>query len=201
LTDISRIAVGLAALAAALTVGCNGKSLPTIEADQLNVKLREIPQAAAPVFEWHGECKNWPTYWGRQAMVVGVRGHIPETWSRPGDAFWQVDARNHEGKPLPFIGLLLHYTNANGTRLAKVAPELNLAEVPDGLYVIIDPRIERNEDGIVSIRPNAHVMELRDHVFKGGRVKIPLNPLQDSPVTPPAEPLPEEPRGTPIPTR
>ena len=91
------------------------------------------------------------------------------------------------------------YRNENDTELAVLVPPLDLSMAPDSLYLVIVPNVDVSDGRIVSIRPTAVLCEIRNHAFKPFRVKIPLAPDQESPLTPPPEPLPEPPAGTPIP--
>jgi len=188
---------GLIALLLTALVGC-GTGLPRIRVERLALTVKPIPENASPVHQWTGSRSGLRTYWGEQAITCRVAAFVPDHWTQPGDGFWQVEACNTEGKPIPYIGVLKRYRNENETRLAVIVPEFDLSAAPDGLYLIVEPGIGAQHGKIASIRPTAFLVEIRDGYFKPFRVMIPLRPTRESPLTPAPPPFPEPPSGTPI---
>jgi len=185
------------AVAAASSIGCV-RSLPTVKSRYLDERLRTIPQSAAPVFSWHAERKGLKTYWLGQNVSVEARAHVPLNQADPTGGTWEIRGRNSEGKPVLFIGIRERYTNSQGTELAVIVPPLDLDEVPDGLYLFLEPNISVTLGKVTSIAPVVVLTEIRDHMFKPFQVPIPLIPDRKSPLTP-APPLgPSPPEGTPI---
>ena len=191
------LAVALAAAAA----GCKSgplSPLPQVEPVDLSPALGSIPQGASPVFSWRGFRTDLATYWDRQAVTVNVQAHIPAVPRPIYEGYWSVECRNAEGKLIPFIGVLARYRNENGTELAKVAPEVDTSTVKDCLYVVIEPNVTRRDGKVVSIRPTAYIVESRRRGWTPLLVKVPLYPEDESTLTPLPDPLPPEPKGTPI---
>jgi len=181
-----------------ILAGCTS-GMPRIRADF----LQRAEVSASPSLKWQGSRTGLKTYWGDQGVSISVTAHVPETCERPDQTQWTVDARNAEGKPLPFIGLLHRYVNENGTQLAVLVspapcPPVETNSLPDCLYVVIDPGIERENGRVTSIRPTAIIREIRRHSFMPFQVTIPLIPEQESTLTPKPEPVNETPVGTPI---
>ena len=187
-----------AAVAGLVLSGCTS-GMPRTRSDY----LRRAEVSASPFLKWSGSRTGLKTYWGEQDVSISVSAHVPETCERPDQTQWTVDARNAEGKPLPFIGLVHRYVNENGTQLAVLVspapcPPVETSALPDCLYVVIDPGIERENGRVASIRPAAIIREVRRHYFMPFQVTIPLIPEQESRLTPKPEPANETPVGTPI---
>ena len=152
------------------------------------------------ILHWHGSRRDLRTYWGRQHVRAVVSVRVPATWTEPSDAVWEVRARNHEDKPLPFLGTLDHYRNENGTRLSQILPAVDLESLPDGLYTVIDPNAEKTADDQFTARPVLYVCEVRGHAFKPFRARVPLQKSASTNL-PDAEPPADAPprAGTPFP--
>lgn len=191
---------GLCVIIVVVAVGC-AASLPEIRQDFMSGwQQGRIPTRAAPLYSWQGSRDDLKTYWGDQQVSVRVTAYLPDaSWKEPGDGYWQVTAENGEGKPIPFIGVVRKYRNESGTELAVLIPPLDLDKAPDGLYLVIVPGVETGDGSISCIRPNAQLREIRNHTFKPFCAPVPLMPMQESPLTPPPEDIPETPAGTPIP--
>jgi len=187
----------IALTAMASLAGCRS-GLPIVNQERLGIELRDISTCEGSVYSWHGTRSGLMTYWGKQEISLDVEAWLPDDWKQPGDGAWRVEAHNAEGKPLPFIGVIRTYTNENGDIQAVFVPPLDLDKAPDGLYIIVQPGIETQADKVTVIRPTALLYEIRDHVFRPFRVKIPLSPSVESALTPNPEPLPQIPAGTPI---
>ena len=186
----------LAFAAAGLIIGCS-TGMPYIRA---GISGR-IKTNASPTFNWYGSRTALQTYWGEQDVSVAVSAYVPDGCTRPEQTQWDVKARNAEGKPLPFIGLIRRYTNENGTELATLVspaetPPIDVSKLPDCLYVLIDPQIQMENGKLKSIRPAAVVREVRRHYFMPFQAKVPLTPEHVTPITPAPDDLP----GTPVPT-
>ena len=195
-----RFAACLVIVAAGVAiVGCNSHVLPRNDPADLPLALQNIPEGATPVHSWKVAHRKLYTYWDIQQAWIEASAHFPKAWRRPGDGFWRVKAENGEGKPLPFLGVIVRYTNKNGTELAMVVPAVDLDKIPDGLYIVIEPNVTLKDGRIVKIQPEACVVEVRDHSFKPFQFKLPLVPDKETPLTPAPKLLPEEPEGTPIP--
>ena len=194
------VCAGICVAIAVLTVGCV-TGLPEIRQDFIGDWPRgRIPTGAAPLYSWQGSRDDLKTYWGDQQVSVRVTAYLPDvSWKEPGDGYWQVTAENGERKPIPFIGVVRKYRNERGTELAVLVPPLDLNKAPDGLYLVIVPGVETRDGSISCIRPTAQLREIRHHTFKPFCAPIPLMPMQESPVTPRPEDIPETPTGTPIP--
>ena len=190
-------AVGLCLAAGMLLAGCS-TGLPDVRQDRLGQQMRDIPRGAAPIHSWYGSRADLHTYWGLQEVSVSATAYLPEDWKNPGDGYWRVEAQNAEGKNIPFIGVIRKYVNENGNEVSVLVPELDLNRAPDGLYLTILPNVELRDSRVVCLRPDAVLCEIRHHTFKPFRVRIPLIPENESPLTPIPEPLPEIPAGTPI---
>lgn len=163
------------------------------------VYTRTIPEGASPIYKWEGErTSNLRTYWGDEAVSLTVSAYFPDDWKRSGDGYWNVEGRTGGGKPIPFIGAVLWYKNARGTRLSKIVPLIDLDRLKDWIYFVIDPNVTKENGKITSIQPMAYLREVRNHTFKPFSAKIPLFPEKESSFMPSPEPLPEEPEGTPI---
>ena len=193
----SAVFVLFAMTALASLAGCRS-GLPIVDQERLRLELREISTCEGPVYSWHGSRSGLMTYWGKQRVSLDVKARLPADWKQPGDGAWRVEARNAEGKPLPFIGVVRTYTSENGDIQAVFVPPLDLDKAPDGLYIIVQPGIETQAGEVTVIRPTALLYEIRDHTFKPFRVKIFLFPAEESKLTPSPKPLPEIPTGTPI---
>ena len=181
-----------------LPAGC-GVSLPRLREDLLKGRFPAIPEGAARVLSWRGERGPLFTYWGRQHVRVSVRAFLPGGAQKAEDGYWAVDARNAEGKRLPFLGFLKYRVNENGTRLPFLTPPVDLEAMPDGLYTGLRVELEVRSGRLRRIAPMALVFEIRGHVFKPFRVKIPLIPGRVSDVTPMPKPLPKPVEGTAVP--
>jgi len=185
-------------VAGVLPAGC-GVSLPRLREDLLEGRFPAMPEGAAPVLSWSGERGPLFTYWGRQHVRVSVRAFFPRGARKAEEGYWEVDARNAEGKRLPFLGFLKYRVNENGTRLAYLTPPVDLGAMPDGLYTGLRAELEARSGRLRRIALTALVFEIRGHVFKPFRVKIPLIPAQVSDLTPMPEPLPRPVEGTAVP--
>ena len=178
--------------------GCN-HSLPRLRENLLNGRFAPIPQSAARTHSWQGERGPLFTYWGKQHVRISLQAWLPESFKQPEDARWELNARNAEGKPLPFLGFLKYHLNENGTRLSVLAPPVELDSMPDGLYTALRPETDIKHGHLQKIVLTAVVLEIRGHVFKPFMVKIPLIPDTPSPLTPLPPALPKPPPGTPVP--
>jgi len=191
--------VGFWLAAGCLCGGCE-TGLPRVRAEWLENRMRAIPAGSAPVYAWRARRGDLKTYWDDQAVTIRARAWLPPDWNEPGDGCWEVEGRNHEGKAIPFLGVVRSFTNEQGSRLSEVVPKFDLDEAPDGLYLALLPGVTKEDGRVVSIRPAVLLREIRDHVWKPFSVRIPLRPEQESPVTPPPpETKPAPPKGTPIP--
>ncbi len=169
---------------------------------QLAERLQPLPDDAAPILSWQAARSNLATYWGTQEVKVRLRGFIPEDWRQTGDARWELAAESNGGRNVPFLGVIHNYTNENGTKLKTVLPELDLKLLPDGLYMLLEPGIEKNSDGhLGTISPVAVLCEIRNHTFKPFQVKFHMVPAVASALTPMPAALPAAPPGTPVPVR
>ncbi len=192
----------IAAALLCLAAGCGTTTnFPKLSDQQYRARVPAIPAGAAPVFAWRGSRQNLQTYWGLQSVSVEVSAHFPPTWQNPGDGFWSVAGKTGENRPLPFLGVVKRHQNENGTELTLLVPPLDLNSVRDGLYLVLVPGVARDPQhgSIAAITPELHLCEIRRHAFKPFRVRIPLEPLQASPLTPTPEVLPPLAIGTPIP--
>lgn len=189
----------VAALVCLLGCASSRPPLPVINVNRLGQKIPEIPPSAAFVYRWDGGNDHLMTFWGKQKVSIEVTGYVPESYKDPGDDRWALKARNTRGTPIPYVGVVHSYVDENGTHLSMLVPELNLDKAPDGLYFCIVPNITLKGGRVKSICPTAVIFEIRNHSVKPFRVKIPLTPLQDSPLTPKPPPPPKVPAGTPIP--
>ena len=188
-----------ASLAAAGVMLCGCASgRPELPLNTVEFKAPAIPDGAAPVFCWRGGRTGLATYWGDQDLFVDVSAHLPVAWKRGGDGFWRVRALSGEGKPVPFLGVVRRYISETGAELAVIVPELDLSRLGDGLYLAILPGVKKQGGKIHTIQPTAILYEIRNHVFKPFRVKVPLIPERESPVTP-RPVIREVPAGTPVP--
>jgi hypothetical protein len=181
-------------------VGC-AAGLPRIRTETFERRLPATPADAAPVFAWKGARADLKTYWGDQEAYVLARAYFPPASEQQGEGIWRVEGRNHEGKPLPFLGVIHKYVNESGTELAEILPRLDLSAVPDGLYLAVLPGVEVTDGKIAAIRPTVYLYEIRGHAWKPFRVRIPLVPEKESPLTPapPPSDMPAPLKGTPIP--
>jgi len=195
---IFRGGAGLA-LAALLAAGCAGRQLPRRNPRALQERMPGIPENAVPVLAWQGRGNNLMTYWGRQDIMVSVRAWLPEQWRKPGDGFWQVQARNARGIDIPVLGVVDSYRGRSGEKLALIVPEVNLDKLRDGLYAVLVPGVSRENNQITRVQPEVVICEVRNHAFKPFRVAIPLIPDETSALTPMPELPPEPPAGTPVP--
>ena len=182
-----------------LTWSCAGPlydPLPRIERSVSQPALPDNPHNGT-LLSWNGSRTNLRTFWGSQDIRAHVRAFIPSNWARPGDGTWRVRARNGEAKPVPFLGVLR--TSEGG---AEIIPEIRITRLPDGLYSLIEPGVEKKHRELVSVRPRLLVCEIRNSRFQPFRVTIPLNPLHNSSLTAPTGSGPIEetsPKGTPYP--
>jgi len=79
---------------------------------------------------------------------------------------------------------------------------VDLEQLPDGLYSLIIPGVEKKSGQIVSVMPRLMVCEIRKERFQPFRIEVPLYPLGKSSLTgPPQKQLSKEsnPQGTPYP--
>ncbi len=188
-----------AAVIAALLAGCASDKLPEVPAALFAHRMSPIPEGAAPLYSWSRLQTGLKTYWRDQEINVQAWAWFPPNWKNPGDEFWQVTARNAEGRAIRFIGVERKYQNENGTELSMLVPTLDLNAAPDGLYLAIAPNIKTSEGRLVSVQPIAILLEIRGHMFKPFRFPILLIPDQESPLTPRPQIPPEAPVGTPMP--
>ena len=187
------------AVAAGILLGGCSSGLPRIRPDLFEKRFPAVPEGVAPVFSWNGERTGLFTYWHRQDIRVSARAWFPPGLREIEDARWQVDARNGEGKYVPFLGLVKTWTNEHGTRLTVVAPSVEMDALPDGLYIALKPDLTIEEGKVTRVMLLATLHEIRGHVFKPFCVKIPMVPEKPSALTPTPPPLPKKPAGTPIP--
>jgi hypothetical protein len=193
-----RLASLCAIAISALLAGCASDKLPEVPAKLFAHRVSPIPQGAAPLYSWHRLQTGLKTYWRDQEVNVQVRAYFPPDWKKPGDEFWEMTARNGEGRAIRFIGVERKYLNENGTELSMLMPKLDLNSVPDSLYLEIAPNIKTSEGRIVAVQPIAWLIEIRNHTFEPFQFPIKLIPGQESPLTPKPELPPEPPAGTPI---
>ena len=186
------------AAAGLLLCGCN-HTLPRLRENLLDGRFAPIPKSVTRTHSWQGERGPLFTYWGRQHIRISVRAWLPDNLKNPEDARWEINARNAEGKPLPFLGFLKSHTNENGARLSVLTPPVELDTMPDGLYTALRTEIDIKQDRLQKIVLTAAVIEIRDHTFKPFMVKIPLIPDTPSTLTPIPPELPKPPTGTPVP--
>jgi len=180
--------------------GCSG-ALPRVRSGYLEKRIPGIPAGAKPVFSWSGSRSGLKTYWGDQDVSVQASAYFPKDWRNAGHGFWEVQAQNAKGKPIPFLGVIRRDVNEDGRKVTFLVPPIDLNKVPDGLYLIIAPNVQAEGGRITSIRPTGLLCEIRRHLFWPFRVKIPLLPAQASPLTPKPDvsPAQKRPPGTPIP--
>ncbi|MCX7806337.1 MAG: hypothetical protein N3A38_14300 [Planctomycetota bacterium] len=189
-----------ATFSAVWTSGCNPYApLPENPASLVMSK----PAGDATTYRWHAESGELRTYWGRQRIRIAATGTFPDGWREPGEEAWEVKAVNHEGKNVPFRGVLLQYKDKEGRERAEVRPAFDVEKMNDGLYIFIESRAELGPDGKVSkIRPVAHVREIRRTKTSAGFtpywVEFPLIPETPTDITP-EPPREAAPKGTPIP--
>lgn len=193
-----RLILGAAVGAVVACGGC-ATGLPTIRPDMFAKRFAPLPRDAAPVFSWRGERKGLFTYWGRQDVNAVVRAYFPCLPRTTDDACWEVAVRNGEGKYIPYLGIIRSYRSETGATLSVVVPPIELSAVPDGLYVALLPEVTREGGEVRAIVVTAVLCEIRDHLWKPFRVRIPMVPQGVSTLTPAPPLLPEKPRGTPIP--
>lgn len=178
-------------------LGCKSSNvLPDVK--NFSARAPAIAPDASPVYRWQGSRGGLFTYWGKQQISVDAKAFVPQDCKDARDSRWEASARNGEGKPIPFLGIIRRYTGENGTELTEIIPPVDLDKLADCLYLVIDPSITTDGAAVKSIQPVAMVTEVRNHTFKPFRVKIPLLPQQESPLTPKPV-IPEEPAGTPFP--
>jgi len=179
--------------AAGIIAGCSS-GMPNVRANIFG----HFRIGASPTINWYGSKTKIKTYWGEQDVSVSASAFIPQDCRKPEDVQWDAAAKNVEGKPIPFIGVVRKYRNENGTELAVLSPPINLARMHDCLYVAIDPRIEMADGKVKSMRPVALVCEIRDHAFMPFQMKVALIPESESELTPRPETMEDVPVGTPI---
>jgi len=190
--DIRILRVSLVVLAACtLLAGCRRQ--------EEFVYTRTIPEGASPVYAWRGSRNDIVSYWKDRAVTISAKAHFPEGWKQPGDGYWNVTGTTDKGRPIPFIGVLLWQPTVEGTRRPMIVPGFDINKVADGLYCFIEPNVTVANGKITCIEPVAYVCEIRDHMFKPFRPKVPLVPEEESPLTPAPELPPPAPEGTPIP--
>jgi len=197
----NRLLIGLTVVATGLgvsTAGCSSRSVLPDVSKRLAVENPPIPGGASPVYRWHGSRRGLLTYWGPQDVSVEAKAFIPERCADARDGRWEASGRNAEGKPIPFLGVLRRYRGESGAELAEIVPEVDLPALPDCLYLVIEPNVTLDGPSVKSIQPIALICEVRQHMFKPFRVKVPLVPEQELPLTPKPE-IPEPPSGTPFP--
>ena len=193
---------GLAGLTLAtgfILAGC-GISLPRVSEAEFAKRIRPIPHGAASVYSWRAVAKGLRTYWLVQDVTIAARGVIPKGWKQAGDGFWVVKARNQEGKPLPYLGVI-RFVRQGERRVGVLIPKLDLVRTPDGLYIVLMPGVTLTDGKVASIRPVAVVREIRGRTWRPFGVDVPLVPDSPSPMTPAPPPKPPAPEdvGTPIP--
>jgi hypothetical protein len=190
--------VGLVLLAT--LCGCGDVTLPRIDPGPFDGRLPSIPGNAAPILSWAAEEGGLRTYYYEQRIKIAVRAWLPDSVTLPRDIYWQVEARNHEGKILPFLGITEYRMDPKAKRAYPVlVPEIDIKTVPDGLYILLEPKLELDNGRVKSIRLIAAVREIRNHLWKPFRYPIAMTPLKPSELTPMPPPKPEPEPGTPIP--
>ena len=194
---ISGLGMMIAGVCVSAASGCKSSDvLPDVTS--FSVRSQAIPPGASPVFRWQGSRNDLSTYWAKQEVTVEATAFLPEGYKDAKDGQWEASARNAEGKPIPFIGIFRRYTGENGTQLTEIVPQVDLDKLRDCLYLVIDPNVTMDGSAIRSIQPVALICEVRQHMFKPFRVKVPLIPQQESPLTPKPV-IPDAPAGTPFP--
>jgi len=182
-----------------LAAGCSTSPydpLPSIERQVYQRSLPEDPSSGTEL-AWRGSRKELYTFWGKQDVLARVRTYLPDTWNRPGDGIWRVRVQNAESKPVPFLGVV-----RQSEKKSRIVPSVDLEQLPDGLYSLIIPGVEKKSGQIVSVMPRLMVCEIRKERFQPFRIEVPLYPLGKSSLTgPPQKQLSKEsnPQGTPYP--
>ena len=185
-----------------LAAGCGSLYAPLPE-NPTTVTMPK-PPGEAKTYAWHAESEELRTYWGRQRIKVKAAGTFPENWREPGDEAWEVKASNHEGKNVPFLGVLWQYKDKNGKECVEVRPPFEVSKMKNGLYLFIESRVELGPDKkIAAIKPQVHVREIRDSGggsagFTPYWVDFPLIPDAPTDITPMPSVEPP-PKGTLIP--
>jgi hypothetical protein len=194
---------GLLLLVAA---GCDPYS--TLPANTAPTQLAAIPAGADCVYAWSGKSRALMTYWGEQQLTLNCRGRFPRSWRKAGDETWEVRAVSAKGTPVPCLGVLRRWPDAQGRQQTEVLPPFDMGKVRDGLYLVMDTRVKLSGDAAdpatapQEIRPSALLIEIRGHCVKPFQVDIPLQPEKPGPLTPAAAvPTEEPPKGTFVPLR
>lgn len=205
---VTRLLAALAGLLAA--AGCN--PYDTLPANRAPVKPRSIPAGAECVYTWKATSRTLKTYWDDQQLTLVCRGHFPRAWRRTGDEAWEVSAVNQDGVAVPCLGVLRRSRDARGREQTEILPPVDLEEVRDGLYLLMDTAVKLSGDpadrGTIprEIRPTALLIEIRGHCVKSFQVDIPLVPENPGDLTPAPQisdqaPPGGTPQGTPVPVR
>ena len=169
--------------------GCNPyDSLPR---NQPLTDRPRIPAGTAPVHAWQARSPKLDTYWGPQHVAVRCRGWLPADWKQPGDGAWELSATNHEGKPVPFLGVIRPGWNADGSESREILPPVKIGALKDGLYILLEDGVklspvadERGGNRIIEICPVARVVEVRGGRFRPWEVPVPLVPEKPGELTP-----------------
>ncbi|NQT18471.1 MAG: hypothetical protein HQ592_02110 [Planctomycetes bacterium] len=140
--------------------------------------------SASPTCNWYGSSIDLKTYWGDQEVSLYVSVYLPDNWQRPGDGTWCVKARNGEGKPIPFVGVVSKDRDEAGNESTTLVPPIDEKKLNDCLYIVIDPNVTMEGGKIKCVRPVAIMREFRDRSWKSFRIEIPLIPEQRSELTP-----------------
>ena len=162
-----------------LIAGCS-TGLPTVDASRFG----QTTMSASPTCNWYGSGIDLKTYWGEQEVSVYASVHLPDNWQQPGDGTWCVKARNAEGKPIPFLGVLRRYRDNAGAESTMIVPRADEKKLQDCLYLVIDPNITTEGGKIKSVRPVAILCEIRNRSWKPFRIELPLIPAEQSDLTP-----------------
>jgi hypothetical protein len=194
LSPVSAIACSF--LCMLLAAGCSVSPYDPLPRISDTVYQRSLPEKPhnGTVLAWRGAERNLHTFWGEQDVRARVRAFIPESWTRAGDGIWRAKVHSGEDKPIPFLGVL----RRSGEK-SRIIPSVNPEKLPDGLYSLIVPGIEKRERGIASVMPRLLVCEIRDGQFQPFRVAVPLHPQKSSPLTAPPQhkrPKKQAPEGT-----
>ena len=185
---------------AAVLSGCDGHALPPVHRDELKLVTPTIPHDAAPVYSWHGDSGKLRTFWREQTITVRCRLWMPPDWRKPGDEVWEVEAKNADGREIPFVGPLASQSDENGELRYFLPKQADAQLLPDGMYVALWPRMTIVGGKAASAQPMAMLYQVCRNARLPVRNRVFLIPEQESEFTPKPVIPPPPPDGVPIPS-
>ena len=159
-----------------------------------------IPADGGRLFRWRAVSGLMATYFGKYNATISATQCIIEATPGSKKTVWSLTATTDEGIGIGYLGVIVEYKNENNSTVKEIIPAFDLSKAADGLYVGVDDGFSFDENGqLASIRPVAHIIEIRKNVIRPYDYPIRLVPETPTDLTPaPESEYGAQTRGTPI---